>query len=180
MNFLEKMLLGIGILPQDMENALKNMKEFSNQVRMIESDNRIMAVPRKKDGTLASTAKGVYQFTDTSVPTGIQRMRNMASKYDAFDDSFINTIPMNPQDWSDEQANAMFFANLFAAPGTDSDLKEVSKGSMLARHNLYKNVHHTDADEATIERMLKFIPSLNQPVDALFGENTNLNSAFTK
>tara|TARA_R100000781_G_C4057048_1_gene119732 strand:+ start:225 stop:749 length:525 start_codon:yes stop_codon:yes gene_type:complete len=174
MDFLEKMLAGIGILPQDMENALKNMNEFSNQVRMIESENDPMATPG------ASTAKGVYQFTDASVPTGIQRMKNMASKYDAFDDSFINTIPTNPQDWSDEQANAMFFSNLFSAPGTDSDLKEVSKGSMLSRHNLYKNVHHTNADEATIERMLKFMPSLDQPVDALFGENTNLNSAFTK
>ena len=137
MSYLTKMLGGLGISEADMPNAIRNMLDFSNQVRIIESDNDKMRTP----GIEGNTAKGVYQFTDDSVDTGIQRMRNMRDKYGAFDDDFISSIQLNPQDWNDEQADAMFFANMFSAPGTDSLLTEVALGNQDARRELYKNVN---------------------------------------
>ena len=131
MDYLEKMLTGVGISEVDMPNAIANMKDFARQVRMIESNNDRMRTP----GIEGNTAKGVYQFTDDSVNTGIQRMINMRDKYGAFEDSFIDSIPFNPQEWDDPQADAMFFSNLFSAPGTDADLREVGLGNQTSRQD---------------------------------------------
>jgi hypothetical protein len=164
-NHLIKLLKGLGISEADMPRAIKNMMDFSRQVRMIESSNDKMRTP----GIEGNTAKGFYQFTDDSVDTGIQRMKNMQSKYGVFDDNYINFFEenRNPQSWDDEQSDSMFFANLFSAPGSDTDLKEVARGSHQARQNLYQNIHHTNPNEATINVMNREMPVLNQPVDDL-------------
>ena len=175
MGYLEKMLTGLGVSEADMPNALKNMADFSGQVRMIESSNDKMRTP----GIEGNTAKGYYQFTDDSVDTGIQRMRNMHNKYDVFDDDYINFFENNPnpQSWNDEQSDAMFFANLFSAPGSDNDLREVALGSHQSRQNLYKNIHHTNINDATEEVMNREMPVPNQPVDELFS-NYNLKNTY--
>ena len=174
MSYLNKMLAGLGITEADMPSAIDNMMDFSKQVRMIESGDDKMRIP----GIEGNTAKGVYQFTDDSVDTGIQRMRNMQDKYGVFNEDFIGSIKPNPQDWNDEQADAMFFANLFSAPDTDSLLTEVALGSQTARQDLYKGTHHTSPDEATIAQMLKYIPNLEQPVDDMFAGNKKVQNAF--
>lgn len=181
MGYLEKMLSNIGISDADMPRALNNMGDFSNQVRMIESDNDKTRVPYKKDGTLASSARGVYQFTRDSVSTGRQRMKNMGNMIGGlWEDGFIDSVQDDPQEWDDNTADSMFFSNLFSAPGTNSNLRDVALGSHTARQDLYTDIHHTDADEATNNRMLKFIPNLMKKVDGLFSRNTRLSSAFPR
>ena len=165
MSELERMLLGIGISHSDMPMALKNMQDWSQQVRTIESDNNPMASP----GT--TTAKGVYQFTDDSVTTGLQRLRNMK-----YPEEMIAGIPINPQEWTDDQADNMFFGNVFAQKGSDPILKEIAMGNHMARRQGYYNFHHTDPDEATISRTEELIPVPNQPVDDLFSNYNKKNS----
>ena len=75
-------------------------------------------------------------------------------------------------------AGEVFFANLFSAPDTDTDLKELALGSHLARQNLFKNVHHTKPDTATIDVMNREMPVGNQPVDDVMADYNNVNSAF--
>ena len=154
---LIRLLSDIGIPQADMEGALGNLMNWSGQVRHIESDNNPMASPEN------TTAKGVYQFTDDSVHTGRQRMLNMG-----YDEDFVKSIKDNPQEWTDEQANAMFFGNIFAQKGSDPFLKEIAMGNQKARRDAYYQFHHTDPDEATIKRTEKFMPVENQPVDDLF------------
>jgi len=158
---LVRLLSGLGISESDIPNATKNMLDWSKQIRMIESDNNPMASP----GT--TTAKGVYQFTDDSVNTGLQRLRNMK-----YPEEMIAGISNNPQEWSDRQADDMFFGNIFAQKGSDPILREIAMGNQMARREAYYNFHHTDPDEATISRTEDYIPVSNQPVDDLF---TNYN-----
>ena len=129
------------------------MYDFSQQVRNIESDNNPMAAA----GT--TSAKGVYQFTDDSVTTGLNRMKNMG-----YDNEFITGISSNPHEWSDEQADAMFLANTFAQSGSDSLLNLIGGGDMEARQNAYYKFHHTDPDVATRNRVNKLMPSMQSNV----------------
>ena len=161
MEELRRLLTKIGVSEADMAKALDNMKSWSKQVRMIESDNNPMAMPEN------TTAKGVYQFVDASVPVGKQRMRNVG-----FPEELIGSIKENPQQWTDEQADNIFFGNVFAQTGSDPVLREIAMGNQMARRQAYYKFHHTDPDEATMLRTEKFIPVSNQPVDDLFTNYT--------
>ena len=146
---------------------MKNIYDWSQQVRNIESDNNPMAAAG------STSAKGVYQFTDDSVTTGLNRMRNMG-----FDNEFIQGISSNPQEWTDEQADAMFLANTFAQSGSDNMLNLIGGGDTKARQDAYYQFHHTAPDEATIGRVNKLMPHSNQPVDDVMNNYNNVNSAF--
>ena len=150
---LQRLLIGLDIPEDQMESSYNNLRDWANQVRHVESDNNPMASPE------STSAKGVYQFTDDSVLTGKNRMRNMG-----YDEAFINAINENPQKWSDEQADAMFYGNVFAQAGSDSLLKEIAGGNLNARQNAYYKFHHTAPDEATKKRVQKLMPTLQDDV----------------
>ena len=157
MNFLSAQMDRLGIPEERRDAFTENMFDFSRQVRNIESDDEIMAVPRKEDGTLASTAKGVYQFLDDSVDTGRNRMRtlgyNERPDWNPFTEEFIRSIKDNPQEWSDEQADAMFLANMFSQTGSDRFMKGIGAGSLQDRKDAYYKFHHTNPDDATESRV---------------------------
>ena len=69
----------------------------------------------------------------------------------------------------------MFFANMFSQKGSDPFLKEIAMGNQKARRDAYYNFHHTDPDEATIERTEKFMPVDSQPVDDTMMNYNNKN-----
>ena len=171
--YLSRLLGNLGISEADMPEALKNMQDWSKQVRHIESDNN----PKAAAGT--TSAKGVYQFTDDSVDTGLTRLRNLGYSerpdWNPFSEEFIEGISKNPHEWTDEQADAMFFANMFSQKGSDPFLKEIAMGNQKARRDAYYNFHHTDPDEATIERTEKFMPVDSQPVDDTMMNYNNKN-----
>jgi hypothetical protein len=121
-----------------------------------------------------TSAKGVYQFTDASVDTGRNRMRNMG-----FDDEFIGGISDNPQEWDDEQADAMFLANMYAQKGSDEMLGKIGRGDDKSRQDAYYKFHHTAPDEATINRVNRMMSYSNQPVDDTMAGYNNVESAFT-
>ena len=168
-NYLKRLLSDLGISETDLTSAVGNLEQWAKQVKNIESDNNPMASP----GT--TSAKGVYQFVDDSVPVGKQRMKNMG-----FSDKYVNSLSDNPQEWSSEDADAIFFGNVFAQEGSDPFIKEIAKGNQKARRDAYYKFHHTAPDEATISRAEKFIPVPNQPVDALMEEVNKVENIFAK
>jgi len=145
--FLDKQMDRLGIVPEERDVYTKNIYDWSRQVRNVESDNNPMAAA----GT--TSAKGVYQFTDASVDTGRNRMANLG-----FEDKFTSGISSNPQKWSDEQADSMFLANMFAQKGSDKYLSEIGRGDEKARQEAYYKFHHTNPDEATTSRVNKLMP----------------------
>ena len=168
MQFLNKQMDRLNI-PEDQREAFsKNMYDWSQQVRNVESDNNPMAAA----GT--TSAKGVYQFTDDSVNTGINRMKNLG-----FEDDFTQGISSNPQEWSDEQADSMFLGNMFAQTGSDDFMRQIGGGDEKARQDAYYKFHHTDPDEATKTRVEKLMPYSNQPVDDTMANYNKVNDAFS-
>ena len=130
----------------DYRGFLRNIYEFSRQVREIESDNNPEAAAK------TTSAKGVYQFTDASVQTAKNRMYNMG-----FEKEDIREIDNNPHNWTDEHADSMFLANIFAQRGSDKLLKKVGYGEIEPRKEAYYKFHHTDPDKATIKRVDRII-----------------------
>ena len=125
----------------------------------------------------STTAAGVYQFTKGSVDSAKKRAKNIG-----IDPGFINLIPNDPTQWTDQEADIMFLGNMFASivdpnnpkatksetyhglkgrPGLiDSLLSEAFKPinpSINAIKDLYYTIHHTKPDSATIDRVNKII-----------------------
>ena len=130
----------------DCDSFCANIYDFSKQVREIESDNNPEAAAK------TTSAKGVYQFTDDSVQTAKNRMYNMG-----FEKEDIREIDNNPHKWTDEHADCMFLANIFAQRGSDKLLKKVGYGEIEPRKEAYYKFHHTDPDKATIKRVDRII-----------------------
>jgi len=163
-DFLNKQFDRMGVDPEQRESYMNNMYDFSQQVRHIESDNNPLAAA----GT--TSAKGVYQFTDDSVNTGLNRMGNLGYGQD-----YTGGISQNPAEWNDEQADSMFLSNIFAQTGSDDYLNKIGGGDAQARQDAYYKFHHTAPDEATINRVNKMMPNIQDQVVAEQG-----SEAFTQ
>ncbi len=134
------------LLIHDIEPFCLNIYKWSRCIRNIESDDNPMAAAK------TTSAKGVYQFTDDSVDTAKNRMYNMG-----FFKEEIREIPRNPHKWTDEQADSLFLANMFAQRGSDKLLNQVGLGNLDAWKEAYYKFHHTDPDDATIKRVNKLM-----------------------
>lgn len=144
MVFLKRQFLRLKSV--DYKGFCRNLYDFSRQVRIIESDDNPKAAAK------TTSAKGVYQFTDASVQTGKNRMYNMG-----FEKEYIREIDNNPHNWTDEHADSIFLANMFAQRGSDKLLRKIGYGELQARKDAYYKFHHTDPDDATIKRVDKII-----------------------
>ena len=147
-------------------DAGKKRPLFSQLVREIESDDNRQA----SAGT--TSAKGVYQFTNATVQQAKQRAKNLG-----IDESFINLIPNDPRQWTDKEADTMFYSKLFAhsydEPGkVDTLLEQAIVGEdRSAMQNLYYNIHHTNPDNPTIHRTLsKLYPVEDDLISGLLEE----------
>ena len=141
MGFLNAQMDRLGIKEDKRDAFTENMFDFSRQVRNIESDNNPRAAAK------TSSAKGVYQFTDDSVDTGRNRMANMGLEENP------DWEWGSPHDWTDEQADAMFLANMFAQTGSDSLMTGIGRGDIQNRKDAYYKFHHTNPDDATRRRV---------------------------
>ena len=130
----------------DIKASCLYIYKWSRMIREIESDNNPEAAAK------TTSAKGVYQFTADSVQTAKNRMFNMG-----FFKEDIREIPMNPHKWTDEQADCIFLANMFAQRGSDKLLSKVAYGDLEAMKEAYYKFHHTDPDKATIKRVNKIM-----------------------
>jgi len=145
-SYLENRFTKMGIPKDQWESAINNLYNYSQTVRGIESDNNPMAAAG------ATSAKGVYQFVDGSVPVAGQRLQNTGYQNRENIDSIMRT---NPHDWTDDQADLMFYGNMFAQTGSDDALKNIMDGSDFGKQAYY-DYHHTKPDSATKTRATEF------------------------
>ena len=132
-------------IPEDERAGMgQNIYDFARKSRFIESSDNPMAQPS------TSTAKGYYQFTDPSVSTAFNRYRNTTG------DSEWGGLNSNPQEWSEDESDMMFLANMFGQSGSDDYMKAVGGGDRDATKGAYSLYHHTDPDEATYKRMEQY------------------------
>ena len=126
---------------------LNNLYDFSRIVRLIESDDDPSREAKDLSGSKYS-AKGVYQFTDATVRTTRRKALMLGVPQGRLDE-----MSFDPRQWTDQEADLMFFANLLTKTGSDWYLLEVGKGNnKLAGIEAYYDFHHTDPDRKTKER----------------------------
>jgi len=140
LHFLKNQLRRLKVV--DIESSCLFIYKWSRMVREIESDDNPKAAAE------TTSAKGVYQFTDASVETAKNRMHNMG-----FFLEDIRDVPTNPHEWTDEQADCIFLANMFAQRGSDKLLSKVAYGDLDAMKMAYYKFHHTDPDTPTRQRV---------------------------
>ena len=137
------------------DEFIDNMWDFSSKTRHMESDNN----PNARAKT--TSASGVYQFTDDSIETGRNRMRtggyatsdaNIAAGGYGWEEDYITGIGDDATQWTPEQADSMFLANMFAQGGSDEYLSAIGGGDTSKQKEAYYKFHHTDPDVATTER----------------------------
>ena len=151
----DRMNMGDSGISED--DFINNMYKFSQDTRMMESDND----PNARNKT--SSATGVYQFTDDSINTGRQRMQNMG-----WEEEDYSGIGDDATQWTDDQADSMFLSNMFAQKGSDEYLAKVGGGEEGADKDAYYKFHHTDPDVATTDR-----------ADDIYGGNRDTNKSTT-
>ena len=167
----------------DISGDRSKMPEFMKLVRQIESGGKYRSFRGETDFPYgnpsakadSTTASGVYQFTKDSIDTAKKRAKNIG-----IDSGFVNLIPDDPTQWTDQEADVMFLGNMFATiidpnnpkaskgqmysglqgrPGiVDSLLVEAFKQknpSIDAMEDLYYTIHHTKPDAATKARAKK-------------------------
>ncbi len=146
----------LNIPQEDRAAFMDNMMDFAFGTEFIESSHNQMAVPRKKDGTLASSAKGYYQFLDGSVPVAQQAYKN-AFRAAGAEAPSLGNISSNPQEWSQDESDAMFFGHIFSKRGSDAYMRKIGGGDTNAMVHAYEKFHHTDpnAQPGTNQRAIK-------------------------
>ena len=154
-----------------------NRDELLNKFRKIESGGwnpltQTVEFPYGDPEAVSSSgAKGVYQFKDKNtgydkkgklLHSSVQTAKNRAKQL-GVDKSFIDLIPNDPRQWTDDEADIMALGNLFAQsknyPGyVDEMLIKAFGGDRDKQHEAY-GLHHTSLDDpGTMDRLLKIIP----------------------
>lgn len=147
-NFLQSQYDRMNLSGASYEDFSDNLKDFAYRVSGVESSYG----RNLKELSGSTSAKGLYQFTDASVQTGKQRLKNLNVS-----DSIISQISDNPLDWTKEQSDLMFFGNMFSQKGSDKYLKSIGESADKdAMIDAYYKFHHTAPDEATEKRALQF------------------------
>tara|TARA_R100001594_G_scaffold55921_1_gene89620 strand:+ start:926 stop:1849 length:924 start_codon:yes stop_codon:yes gene_type:complete len=136
---------GYELPPKDV--FIKNLNQFADRVAGIESE---FGKYENELGGMTS-AKGRYQFTDDSVATMKQRLINMGVSSEV-----VSRMSDDPRDWSRDQEDLAFMGNIFAQSGSDMYIRNIGMGDISAMSEGYKKFHHTNPDQATLERMKKF------------------------
>ena len=137
--------------------------ELLDLFRSIESDNIRTAESDAK-------AKGVYQFKNKSVDTAKNRAIELG-----IDKSYVNLIPNDPRQWTDDEADVMALANLFNQikdykGKVDNILIQAFGGDRQSMQDAYE-LHHTSlSDKGTQERLDEKIPIIGPLNQYNYGE----------
>ena len=134
----------------------QDWEDLKSRFSAIESDDNPQA------SNSQSSAKGIYQITDDTVTTMKNRLRQQANRLD-IDLSEVNALPDDPRRWPKAASDLLLAANIFEyggnptkanSQGSDAYLRSLGgPNSLSAKRDIYKNIHHTNVDAATVERM---------------------------
>ena len=111
----------------------------------------------------SAKAKGVYQFKDEEANVNAVKTAKTRAKELGIDGSYVDLVPNNPRQWTDDEADVMALANLFNQvknePGyVDEMLVQAFGGNREKMQEAYR-LHHTSLDDpGTQARLDKIIP----------------------
>lgn len=127
--------------------AFRNMILFADIVGLIENDGKLKGTNRPQKGKKGSTAKGLYQFVDQSVPPAMRRLRRHVDYDWVREDA-------NPNDLTWNQQTMMFIADVLEKKGSDKLMRRVMEDAndTEAIKQAYYQLHHTKPDANTKKR----------------------------
>ena len=135
------------------EVRLSNMDEF---IQEMESNFN----PKAKNPK--STAAGLYQFTEASLETAVNRLANTIGEDNLPQWAVEAREHKDARKLSEEEQKVLFYADMFQKSGSDKYLASILKdGNTQAVIDYYKDLHHTDPDEATLKRIGKISKKYN-------------------
>lgn len=123
------------------------MDRMGDWVSLMESDRNPVAKNPK------STAAGAYQYTQSGLKTAVNRLENTIGSENL--PTWAKNVRKSgdARDLTMEQQKILFEADTFQKPGSDKILRDVFTGDEGAVIDLYKQLHHTSPDEATLTRI---------------------------
>lgn len=143
-------ILNIEIIRLNLDpiTSINSFEKFAFRTAWIESEWDLEASNNE------SSARGMYQFTNDSLYTALNRL----SRYYNVKPSWIHSVEQSGDitKMTADQQTALFFANLFRRKGTDPYLILIAKNNVWAMHQVYARFHHTSVDDATKVRMIKY------------------------
>ncbi len=173
--YAEKFILDraskLGIAEEDKIEWAQSWHKFSKKTQCIESDcDYDIGNDMEAEG---SSATGAYQFLTTEygpedkevrinemgekeifIPKNPVQVAKNRAKSLGVSSEFLQTISDNPMDWTEDQSDVMFIANIAAQNDSDAYVIDVGKGNMFKE--TYSKFHHTKPDKETFDRMNKY------------------------
>lgn len=131
----------------DRSQADEIMDRMGDWVSLMESNRNPDAKNPK------STAAGAYQYTQGAIKTAVNRLENTIGSESLPEWAKNVHKSGDSRDLTLEQQKILFEADTFQKPGSDKILRDVFTGDEGAVINLYKKLHHTSPDEATLTRI---------------------------
>jgi len=131
----------------DRSQADEIMDRVGDWVSLMESDRNPDAKNPK------STASGAYQYTKGAIKTAVNRLENTIGSESLPEWAKNVRKSGDARDLTLEQQKILFEADTFQKPGSDKILRGVFTGDEDSVIDLYKKLHHTSPDEATLTRI---------------------------
>tara|TARA_R100001086_G_scaffold64296_1_gene29884 strand:+ start:66 stop:641 length:576 start_codon:yes stop_codon:yes gene_type:complete len=129
-------------------NKRKTILEVFDKISEIESDNRNIENPDPK-----STAKGFFQFNNPSIPTAINRYKNLTNTNPDWLQSLEKNQNIMSLDY--DQQRALAIANIAFSEGESiNDMNRIAESGQIMNnmdvYNLYKNYHYVETEKKPI------------------------------
>jgi hypothetical protein len=128
----------------DYDTAIDNLEVFADKVGMIENSGRTTGKNPK------SSAKGLYQFINSSVEPAVNRLKKYIGPQEWMKGS------MNVNKLTKEQQTLLFLGDLLEKEGSDELMKGVMLGDEESMYNAYNELHHTKPNEQSIKNARKY------------------------
>jgi hypothetical protein len=141
----------------DRQNADVIMDRVGSWIALMESDRN----PNAKNPK--STAAGAYQYTKDAIKTAVNRLENTIGSESLPEWAKNVRKSGDARDLTLGQQQILFEADTFQKPGSDKFLRNIISGDEDAVIDLYKKLHHTNPDEATLTRIDKLRTQLRLP-----------------
>lgn len=141
----------------DRQNADVIMDRVGSWIALMESDRN----PNAKNPK--STAAGAYQYTKGAIKTAVNRLENTIGSESLPKWAKNVRKSGDARDLTLGQQQILFEADTFQKPGSDKFLRNIISGDEDAVIDLYKKLHHTNPDKATLTRIDKLRTQLQLP-----------------
>jgi len=128
---------------------MKNIEYFAEVVGQIENSGKTTGENIPEAGKGKTSAKGLYQFTDDSVVTAINRLKKYIGLQDWMKDAKKHK---DANKLTREQQTLLFMGNMLEAKGSDKWMKEVLQGDKDSMVEAYREIHHTNTKDKKIEK----------------------------